>query len=165
MDPNAQPTTDTNLSGQFPVAAPAPTQDPETTIEAAALLADPSRGEISPAADQSNRGNEMAARMAPQVTPVRTIDQPAAGPKLTPEQEAERRRGYREDIEGNRVYIDPDELEEAATEAQEFPRENCLNCLNHGRENKLNENGFCPVCGFKLDRVRNIKLEPAAKTV
>ena len=38
--------------------------DGDTKIEAAVPLADTTKGEVSPAADQSNRGAEMAARMA-----------------------------------------------------------------------------------------------------
>lgn len=162
------PSTQTTVEYQQPTVPPSPVtpavaQDPETVIAPATPLADTKLGEISPAADQSNRGAEIAARMAPQVTPVVTVDQQPATPKLSPEEEAVRRRGYRETAEGSREYIDPDELEEKTEAAQAFPTEFCLNCLNHGRENRLNSNGFCPACGFKLDRVRNIKLEPAAK--
>lgn len=155
MDPAAQPI----------VTQSAITQDPETVIAPATPLANPALGEISPAADQSNREAQMAAMMQPQVTPVKTVDQLTQTSQLTPGEEAVRKRGYTEDADGNRLYIDPDELEEKATEAQAFPVNECLNCLNHGRHNPLNDNGFCPVCGFKLDRVRNIKLEPAAKPV
>lgn len=162
MDPSAQTTS---VEFQQPVVplTPGITQDPETAIAEATPLADTTVGEISPAADQSNRGAEIAARMAPQVTPVKTIDQPLTASKLTPEEETIRRQGYRELEDGTRVYVDPEELEEKATEARAFPTDNCLNCLNHGKDSALDEKGFCSTCGFKLNRVRNIGLEPSAK--
>lgn len=131
----------------------------ETKIEEATPLADTKKGEISPAADQSTRGDEIAARMA--VTPVKTKP---AGDNLTPEQKAILQNGGKIiNEDGEEEFVDPDDLGSTIV-TEEFPRTICVNCRNHGRGDvTLNDRGFCKRCGFKLNRVHNTALEPAQK--
>lgn len=128
------------------------TEDVETKVENGVAPAAP--GEMSPTADQSNRDAEIASRMA--MTPVRTLGQAKV------EEAKKKLPKFTTDKDGERVYTDPDDLEEEA-KIEEFPRDVCLNCQNHGRVNKLDDRGFCSKCGFKLNRVYNMALEPAKK--
>ena len=125
-------------------------QDPETKIVEGAVPTVP--GEISPAADQSNRDSEIAARMA--VTPVRTLQPKVEETKEIPVTEIE-------DEEGVTVFIDPDELEEKQ-KVEALPQDVCINCRNQGRgEVELDHKGFCSKCGFKLNRLHNMALVPS----
>jgi len=127
-------------------------KDSETKIEEATPLADVSKGEISPAADQSDRGGEIAARMA--VTPVRMK-------QAVVEKEVKEGKFINED--GDEEFVDPDDLETTVVN-EEFPRTVCINCRNHDRGDvPLDDRGFCKRCGFKLSRVHNMALEPAKK--
>jgi len=132
--------------------------DGDTKVEAATVLADTNKGEISPAADQSNRGAEMAARMTvttPKVKPQGSVEVP--------------RQDQGEDVvRGNTIlkadgtvqYIDPDDLEKE-TAIESFPTTICVNCRNHGHDDvKLDKRGFCSKCGFKLNKIANTALEP-----
>jgi hypothetical protein len=131
------------------------TQDPETKIEDG--LAPPAPGETSPTADQSNRDAEIAARMA--VVPVRTLGQQKA------EQAKAKKEAELVNKDGETEFVDPDDLEEQVINEQ-FPKDVCMNCRNHGRgEVKLDNRGFCKKCGFKLNRVFNMALEPTRKPV
>jgi hypothetical protein len=123
--------------------------------------------EQSPAADQSNRDAEMAARMA--VTPPKTRgDEKKANGEDEGEvyqQRLSRSAAASEfDDEGKPTkFVDPDDLE-AEVVNESFPTTYCQNCKNHGRgEVKLDKKGFCEQCGFKLNRVSNRALEPAQK--
>jgi hypothetical protein len=129
---------------------------PETKIEKATPLADTSKGEVSPAADQTNRTDQLAAQLA-------------AAPLKTPPSENVSRENppggehYTPTVSSDGDFVDPDSLVLPAPVAA-FPTKTCINCENQGRHNvPLDENGFCKKCGFKLNRISNMALEPDRK--
>lgn len=126
-------------------------QSKDTVVETGRATA--AEGEINPSADQGNRGDVIAAQMA--VTPVRTLAMAKA--EVTKKSKVD--KTIINDM-GEIEYVDPDDLE--TTQIKEsIPTDVCLNCKNQGRDSKLDDKGFCKVCGFKLNRLRNIQLEPA----
>jgi len=127
-------------------------QDKETKVETGHASAAP--GEIDPSADQSNRSDVLAAQLAS--APVKTLDvQKAEEAKKSHETSFVNESGETE-------FVDPDELE--VVEVHEtIPTDVCINCKHQGRESQLDDKGFCKKCGFKLNRLHNIQLEPAQR--
>lgn len=144
-------------------------QSDDTKVEKGRANAAP--GEIDPSADQGNREQQLAAQLA--AAPVKTLDMKKEEDKkseeevedLSPREAAlKNRQTQYVDEDGTTKYIDPDEFEEVPTHEQ-IPTDVCLNCKHHGVESKLSESGFCTNCGFKLNRIANMQLEPKPRSL